>query len=81
MKKYTFEATDEMAAVIDCILSRPDLCPEFGKKVSPMLEELLRTHPAIDLVREELGLEWAERPGPGRRWPKKAAKKSAAKST
>jgi hypothetical protein len=27
----------------------------------PLIEALLRSHPAVDLVREELGVEWVKR--------------------
>jgi len=48
-------------------------------QIGPLIEALLRSHPAVDLVREELGVEWVERTGRG--WKLGVPRKKPVKPT
>lgn len=92
MKKLLINITEELHQVLETIAERlaDEACGETlakypylrETKVGPLIEQLLRSHPAVDLIREELGIEWADRRSPGwelgksRTAPKKRRRKA-----
>jgi hypothetical protein len=48
-------------------------------QIGPLIEALLRSHPAVDIVREELGVEWLERTTRG--WKRGVPRKKVLKPT
>ena len=81
MQQLNVDLTDELHTVLRKIVERiasgelGELSTVAGLIDSPrmaqLVESLLRSHPAVDLVREELGLKWQARASRGR--PKKSS--------
>lgn len=80
MQQLNVDLTDELHTVLRKIVERiaeNDIGPLLtvaglvdSPRMAQLVESLLRAHPAVDLIREELGLEWQDRRPRGR--PKKS---------
>ena len=80
LQQLNVDLTDELHTVLRTIVERI-AANDIGKlstlaglidspRMAQLVESLLRSHPTVDLIREELGLEWKDRKPRGR--PKKS---------
>ncbi len=92
MKKILLTITDELYDVLEAIQVRVDnpkeyrdfsTVPVFSGESgrNAMIERILRSHPAVDLLREELGIEWQDRGQRGRPVVEKSVKKTTKKKS
>lgn len=59
MKKTLVALTDELRTILDHIAAKEE------SSLGPLVEKLLRSVPAVKKAKDELGLEWSDRPGRG----------------